>query len=117
MSDLLGHNLFHTRFVSQTQISCTANFCTSKISCPFLHCSLHLFKLCELTHYLFDICFYLQSEKNELDENQEGNSSGDKESSSLKQRIAQKRNVVQGKYFFALFYQWKVRGKFVSLVI
>uniref|UniRef100_A0A8B9T0T8 DNA topoisomerase 2 n=1 Tax=Anas platyrhynchos TaxID=8839 RepID=A0A8B9T0T8_ANAPL len=84
---------------------------------PFLRCSLRFFKLCELTHYLFDICFYLQSEKNELDENQEGNSSGDKESSSLKQRIAQKRNVVQGKYFFVLFHQWKVRGKFVSLVI
>uniref|UniRef100_A0A8B9CEF4 DNA topoisomerase 2 n=1 Tax=Anser brachyrhynchus TaxID=132585 RepID=A0A8B9CEF4_9AVES len=38
----------------------------------------------------------IKSEKNELDENQEGSSSGDKESSSLRQRIVQKRNVEKG---------------------
>ncbi|XP_035203438.1 DNA topoisomerase 2-alpha [Oxyura jamaicensis] len=38
----------------------------------------------------------IKTEKTELDENQEGNSSGDKESSSLKQRIVQKRNIEQG---------------------
>lgn len=54
---------------------------------------------CELTSHLFDnICFYLQSEKNESDEKQEGNSSGDKEPSSLKQRLAQKRKAEQGKH-------------------
>lgn len=53
---------------------------------------------CELTSHLPDsICFYLQSEKNESDEKQEGNSSGDKEPSSLKQRLAQKRKAEQGK--------------------
>lgn len=61
---------------------------------------------CELTSHLFDdICFYLQSEKNESDEKQEGNSSGDKEPSSLKQRLAQKRKAEQGKH--VLFHHGK----------
>nr|O42130.2 RecName: Full=DNA topoisomerase 2-alpha; AltName: Full=DNA topoisomerase II, alpha isozyme [Gallus gallus]BAA22539.2 DNA topoisomeraseII_alpha [Gallus gallus] len=38
----------------------------------------------------------IKSEKNESDEKQEGNSSGDKEPSSLKQRLAQKRKAEQG---------------------
>ncbi|XP_025972113.1 DNA topoisomerase 2-alpha [Dromaius novaehollandiae] len=38
----------------------------------------------------------MKSEKNESDENQEGNLSGDKESSSLKQRLARKLNTEKG---------------------
>ncbi|XP_010279879.1 PREDICTED: DNA topoisomerase 2-alpha, partial [Phaethon lepturus] len=38
----------------------------------------------------------IKSEKNEIDENQEENTSGDKESSGLKQRLVQKLNTEQG---------------------
>ncbi|XP_009700105.1 PREDICTED: DNA topoisomerase 2-alpha, partial [Cariama cristata] len=38
----------------------------------------------------------IKSEKNEFDENQEENTSGDKESAGLKQRLAQKLNTEQG---------------------
>uniref|UniRef100_A0A8B9MYB3 DNA topoisomerase 2 n=1 Tax=Accipiter nisus TaxID=211598 RepID=A0A8B9MYB3_9AVES len=57
------------------------------------------------------------SEKNEFDENQEENTSGDKEFSGLKQRLVQKLNTEKGKCFYVLFHQWKVRGRVVNLVI
>lgn len=65
----------------------------------------------QLTHYLFDICLYLQSEKNEFDENQEENVSGDKESSGLKQRLVQKLNTEQGKCFYFCVPSMESEGK------
>lgn len=73
--------------------------------------------LCELTCFLFDICLYLQTEKNECDENQEESPSGDKEPAGLKQRLAQKLKTEQGKCFCVLLHQWKMRGRVVHSVI
>uniref|UniRef100_A0A8B9IX34 DNA topoisomerase 2 n=1 Tax=Amazona collaria TaxID=241587 RepID=A0A8B9IX34_9PSIT len=100
---LLTHNLFHQLlYISDKQL-------LSALPC--------VASLCELTCFLFGICLYVQTEKNECDENQEESTSGDKEPTGLKQRLVQKLKTEQGKCFCVLLHHWKVRGRVVNLVI
>lgn len=59
---------------------------------------------------------HLQSEKTEFDENQDENTSGEKESAGLKRRLALKVKAEQGKYFDVIPSKEK-RERVVSLVI